>query len=685
MRIGIDVGGTFTDLVLVDGANRKISYTKTFTTKQDPAQGVMTGIEKLLKVGGASIRDVETIVHGTTIGTNALIERKGAKVGLITTEGFRDVLDIARIERPDGGLYDMTVDLPQPLVRRRLRCEVRERVGSDGKVVTPLDLDSVRRAATFLRDEGAEAIAVALLFSFLHPDHEQQVRTICREINPRVLVSLSSEIAPEFREFERTSTTVINAYLQPIVQRYLDSLVKRLHEKYGTVDLRIMQTSGGMMPLDVARETAVRIVNSGPAGGAVACALMGRSAGEQQVIGVDMGGTSFDIGLVEGGQPRVAAEGEFEGFPVKIPMVDVQGIGAGGGSIAWIDRGGALNVGPQSASSEPGPACYGRGGELPTVTDANVVLGRINPAYFLGGEITLHPDRSRQAIESRIAKPLGLSLEAAAYGILRLVTANMVKGISVSVVEKGHDARDFALLSFGGAGPLHVVEIADALGMKKVIVPNFPAALSALGAAASDTRHDYVQTLALTEKEVTPELLTQVFGKLEEKARGQLAVDRVPEAAIEITWLADLRYQGQSYELSTPVPHRLPLTAAEVAETIRRFHEMHRKIYEFSAVDELVEFVNVRLIAIGKQPPLALPRRAAGPEDAAPARKGVRPVYFGGRGFVETPIFERDRLAPGMRVPGPALIEERASVTVLIPGAHLRVDEVGNLIITLPS
>ncbi len=683
MRLGIDVGGTFTDLVLVDGERQKVTCAKTFTTRTDPAQGVMTGIDKLLEAAGASIRDVETIVHGTTIGTNALIERKGARVGLITTEGFRDVLDIARIERPDAGLYDMSVDLPQPLVRRMLRCEVRERVGFDGTVVIPLDEESVRRAAGVLRDARAESIAVCLLFSFLEPAHERRVREICREVHPTALVSLSCEIAPEYREYERTSTTVINAYLQPIVQRYLDSLVGRLQEKYGAVDLRILQTSGGMMPLAVAREHAVRIVNSGPAGGAVACALMGRLAGETRVIGVDMGGTSFDIGLVEDGRPRVAAEGEFEGFPVKIPMVDVQGIGAGGGSIAWIDRGGALNVGPQSASSEPGPACYGRGGELPTVTDANLVLGRINPDYFLGGEIPLHPDRARAAIETHVARPLGLSLEEAAYGIVRLVTANMVKGISVSVVEKGHDAREFALLAFGGAGPLHAVEIADLLSMKKVIVPNFPAALSALGAAASDTRHDYVQTLALSEKDVTPEKLTRVFGALEDAGRRQLADERVPADAVEIVWLADLRYQGQSYELSTPVPQRRPLGRAEVEETIRRFHELHRKVYEFSAVDELVEFVNVRLIAVGKQKPLALPRLAAAGTDPAPARKGARKVYFAGLGFVETPVFERARLASGNRIQGPALIEEPASVTVLIPQTRLQVDDYGNLSIAL--
>ncbi len=397
MRIGIDVGGTFTDIVLIDDKGKRIHYTKVLTVPRSPAQGVLNGIEKILRIANATMADLDYMVHGhgTTIGTNALIERKGAKTGLITTAGFRDVLEIARIERPDEGLYDFLVDTPEPLVPRYLRVEVEERVGAHGEVVRPLDEESVVRAAKYLKEQGAETIAVCLLFSFLNPKHEQRVKEICRAIYPAAFVSISSEICPEFREFERSSTTVINAYLQPIVERYISNLVAMLNEKYGKVEVRIMQASGGAMSAATARDHAVNIVNSGPAGGAIAGAFIGKLLGDKQLMTVDMGGTSFDIGLIVGGVPRVSSEGKFEGYPVKIPAVDVHAIGAGGGSIAWIDKGGALNVGPRSAAADPGPACYGLGGELPVVTDANLVLGRLNADYFLGGEMKLYPDRAR--------------------------------------------------------------------------------------------------------------------------------------------------------------------------------------------------------------------------------------------------------------------------------------------------
>ena len=684
MRLGIDVGGTFTDVVLIDDRSGRIHYTKVLTTPRNQAEGVINGIEKILNLAGCTMKDVDAIVHGSTIGTNALIERKGAKTGLITTEGFRDVLEIARIERPDAGLYDMNVDLPPPLVPRYLRLEVRERVGADGQVITPLDEESVRRAVEQLKAEGVESIAVCLLFSFLNPTHERRVREICQELYPEAPVSLSSDIAPEFREYERTSTTVINAYLQPIVARYLDTLVRLLRERYGHVDLRIMQASGGSMTVEVARRHAVHTVNSGPAGGVVAGSYIGRLMGDNQLITVDMGGTSFDIGLVDQGQPRVHSESQFEGYPVKIPAVDVHAIGAGGGSIAWIDQGGALNVGPISAGADPGPACYGQGGEEPTVTDANLVLGRLNPDYFLGGEMPLYPELARRAIETRVAKPLGMSVEEAASGIVRLVNANMVKGISVSSIEKGYDVREFTLVAFGGAGALHAVELAEALGMKKVVVPPYPGTFSALGLLVSDTRHDYVQTVALNEREVKPEDLLEVFRRLEQQGLEQLRAEQVPEDRITIIWSADLRYEGQSYELNTPVSHRNgQMTEEDVRETIRRFHQLHQRIYEYSSVDEAVEFVNLRVTAIGRVPPISLAAGEPAGTDASAALKGVRPVYFFGAGFVECPVYDRARLRPGNVVEGPCLVEEIASTTVITPGARGMVDEYGNIIVVL--
>ncbi|HZQ07083.1 MAG TPA: hydantoinase/oxoprolinase family protein [Anaerolineae bacterium] len=680
MRLGIDVGGTFTDLVLIDDRTHKIHYTKTLTTPSNPALGVMTGIEKILRLAEASASALTSIAHGTTIGTNALIERKGAQVGLITTQGFRDVLEIARIERPAAGLYDINVDLPTPLVPRYLRLEVQERIGADGSVVCPLDVQSVVRAVETLKRERVQAIAVSLLFGFRNPTHERIIRDICNEIYPDAPVSLSSEIAPEFREFERTSTTVINAYLTPITEHYLDALNTQLRAKYGSVDLRIMQASGGAMTTDAARSRAVNMVNSGPAGGALATALLSRLSGDTKIIGADMGGTSFDISLIVDGRPRIKSEGEFEGYPVKIPMIDVEGIGAGGGSIAWVDTGGALNVGPESAGADPGPACYGRGGTRPTVTDANLVLGRLNPNYFLGAEMKLQLDVARRAIQTHVAAPLGMYVEQAAAGILRVVNANMVRAIGINSTQKGYDVREFSLLAFGGAGPLHAVELAHELNMRRVIVPPFCSVFSAFGAATADLRRDHVQTIALSQDEATADRLKAVFLEMEERARAQLAAEHVPPDRVAIEWFADMRYEGQSYELTVPVARtRTPRRAPDVAATLEHFHNLHRRIYAYGDPSERVEFVSLRLTAVGRAPELKLKRQAK--TTRAPRLKSKRPVYFLERGLVNTAIYQRAQLHAGQKISGPCLIEETTSTTVVPPRFHCRIDEYGNLLI----
>jgi N-methylhydantoinase A len=681
MRLGIDVGGTFTDLVLIDDDSGKIHYTKTLTTPHDLAEGVLAGIDKILDEAGAAMSDVDYIVHGTTIGTNALIERKGARVGLITTAGFRDVLEIARIERPDGGLYDMNVDLPAPLVPRYLRLEAAERIGAAGEVVRALDPQSVVQAVDAFKAAGVEAIAVSLLFSFRNPAHERQVREICEELYPEAPVTTSSEIAPEFREYERTSTTVINAYLLPVSGRYLEALVRRLREHYGKVDLRIMQASGGAMTAAAAQSRAVHMVNSGPAGGALATALFGRLAGEERIIGVDMGGTSFDISLIVGGRPRVKSEGEFEGYPVKMPLIDVEGIGAGGGSLAWVDAGGALNVGPQSAGAAPGPACYGAGGTRPAVTDANLVLGRLNAGYFLGGEMQLDVARARAAIEEHVARPLGLSVEEAAAGIIRVVNANMVRGIAVNSTQKGYDLREFALLAFGGAGPLHAVELAEELSMPRVIVPPFCSTFSAFGAVASPVRHDYVQTVALGQAQVTPEALQSVFAALEKQARRQLAEEHVAPGAMIMERYADVRYEGQSYELTIPMRGGRPVSAVDVTALIADFHAHHRRVYAYGDPNEAVEVISLRVAAIGATPDVRLRKRAARKAAPAPRPKARRPVYFHGRGYKPTDVYERDGLRAGQTFAGPCLIEERTSTTVVPPGWTGHVDGVGNLVL----
>ena len=679
MRLGIDVGGTFTDLALIDDAGRTIHYTKTLTTPAHLEDGVLAGIEKILQQADGTFPNVDYIVHGTTIGTNALIERKGARVALITTRGFRDVLEIARIERPDAGLYDMTVDLPEPLVPRYRRLEVDERIGADGSVVRPLAEASARAAAAQLPDLGVEAVAVSLLFSFRNPAHECRVREILMEALPGVPVSLSCEIAPEFREFERTSTTVINAYLSPVAGRYLGALVCELERRYGHVDLRIMQASGGTMTAEAARSRAVHLVNSGPAGGALATATFGRLAGLDKVIGVDMGGTSFDVNLIQDGRPQTKTEGEFEGFPVKVPMIDVEGIGAGGGSLAWVDAGGGLNVGPRSAGAEPGPACYGLGGDHATVTDANLVLGRLNPDYFLGGAMRLHSDPARAAVERDVARPLRLSLEEAAAGIVRVVNANMVRGIGASSTQKGLDPREFSLLAFGGAGPLHAAELAGELGMPRVVIPPYCSVFSALGAVSSDARHDYVRTVAVGQALAEPKALEKVFTEMEAEGLDTLAREDFPRSRSLLLRFADLRYEGQSYELTVPVAHRGALTASGLERLLADFRRMHRQVFAYGDAHEPVEFVSLRVAAIGRVAEVRFPRLSS--RRGAARTKGRRRVYFPGRGFLETRLYDREDLHAGQTFTGPSLVEERTSTTVLPPGWRGRVDGYGNLIL----
>ncbi|MFQ5921575.1 MAG: hydantoinase/oxoprolinase family protein [Anaerolineales bacterium] len=681
MRLGIDVGGTFTDLVLIDDDTGRIHYTKTLSTPADLAQAVVTGIARVLQQAEVGSEALDYVVHGTTVGTNALIERRGAKVGLITTAGFRDVLEIARIERPDAGLYDMTVDLPDPLVPRYLRLEADERVGADGSVVRELDEISVARAAETFEREGVEAIAVCLLFSFRNPKHERLVQEVLQRLLPGIPVTLSSEIAPEFREYERTSTCVINAYLLPITRSYVERLAAELGREFGISDLRIMQASGGAMTAEVAKSRAVHMVNSGPAGGALASAVFGQLAGEDKIIGVDMGGTSFDVCLIVDDKPRLKSEGEFEDFPVKIPMIDVEGIGAGGGSIAWVDSGGALNVGPRSAGADPGPACYGLGGELPTVTDANLVLGRLNPSYFLGAEMELHVEPAREAVSQHIAEPLGLSTEEAAAGIVRVVNANMVRGISVNSTQKGYDLREFSLLAFGGAGPLHAVELAEDLGMTRVIVPPYCSVFSAFGAVASDVRHDYVQTVAWSESAVEAGTAESAFAALEARAMVLLKEEQVPEERIRLQRSADIRYEGQSYELTIPLRSSGPLEGGDIQQMIVHFHARHQQIYAYSDLKESVEVISLRLAAEGLVPELRL-RSSDQIPSGPPTPKSQRPIHFPGSGFLESYVYEREHLVPGHAMLGPCLIEEKTSTTVIPTGWRAHVDPYGNIVVS---
>ena len=684
MRIGIDVGGTFTDVILIDDLKGEIHCTKTLTTPDDLTQGVLDGIGKILEIAGQSADSLDHAVHGTTIGTNTLIERKGAKTGLLTTEGFRDVLEIGRIQRPPEGLYDFNVDNPQPLVPRRHRQGVVERIGADGEVVVPLDEGSASQAIEKLKSDGIKSIAVCFLFSFIHPQHEARMRELLEDRFPGCEVSLSCELAPEFREFERTSTTVIDAYLKPRLKRYITDLHEGMKKKFACGDLRVMQASGGCMTAEAAKELAVRTVNSGPAGGALAGAFIGRLLNADKVMTVDMGGTSFDIGICEGGQPRITSDGKFAGFPVKIPIIDVHAIGAGGGSIAWIDKGGALNVGPMSAGADPGPACYGREGTEPTVTDANLVLGRLNPDYFLGGEIKLSTEAAIEAIKSKAADPLRLKVEEAAAGIIRLVNASMVKGMSSSSIEKGYDVRDFVLIGFGGAGPLHAAELARELGITRAVIPPFASELSALGLLAADTRHDFVKTVMLPQEEISPETVSARLKEMEIEGMARLASEKIPAENREIEYSADLRYEGQSYDLNIPLPYKDNITSEDVGKMIDDFEELHRRIYQFEAVDERVELVNLRVSAVGKTPRLKLAEMDEGgvkiPDSCF---AGVRKVFFPDSGYLEAVVCRREGLLRGNVLKGPGVVEETTTTTIIPPGDEGEIDRWGNLVITI--
>ena len=587
-RLGVDVGGTFTDLVLYDVETNEIEVTKTPSTPANQAEGVTTGIEMLVDRLGVPAGEIGFFIHGTTVATNTLLERKGAPTALIVTAGFRDVLQIGRQDRPD--LYDWRIPRTEPLVPRHLRFEVTERVLYTGEVHTPLDLGDVDAVVERLKETGVEAVAVCLLHSYANPEHEITVGRALREALPGVVVSLSHEILPEFKEFERMSTTVINSYVSPVIGTYVTNLKRGIVDAGINSDLYIMQSNGGTMRAASAVERPVHTILSGPAAGVIGSVAIAAHAGQQNSISVDMGGTSFDVTLSYQGEVRQTRESEIERLPIKVPMVDIHTLGAGGGSIAWIDPGGALRVGPQSAGADPGPACYGRGGIEATVTDANLVLGRLNPKRFLGGRMELDVGRARTAIAERVAKPLGLGVEECAEGIVRVVNASMIKGIRVVSVAKGYDPRDFCLVAFGGAGPVHSAELAEEMDIPRVLVPVAPGVTSALGLLMTDLRHDFVRTVLLSGDGLTHGELGARFAEMEDEALERMRQEGVEAGDVTLVRLSDIRYAGQGYELEVPVPSGT-LNEAEMEGLSERFHEAHRQMYGYATRDRPLEGV----------------------------------------------------------------------------------------------
>ena len=689
-RLGIDVGGTFTDGLLIDETTGETRIAKVPSTPADPSVGFVAAVERILRDAGIEPADVGYLVHGTTVATNAIIEEKLAPTGFITTEGFRDMLEIQRQIRPS--LYDLLFEKPRPLAPRYLCFGIPERLDATGTVVTPLDEGAVEAAATRLKAEGVEALAVCYLHAYINPEHERRTRDILARVFPDAVVSLSSDVAPVFREYFRASTTLINAGVRPIVERYLSNIETRLRRAGLRGQLLVMQSSGGVLTFEAARTRPVYMVESGPAAGVIVSAYLGDVLGFDNVLSFDMGGTTAKTGLVENGTPTITKEYEVgtaaraergakgAGYPIRTPVIDLVEIGAGGGSIAWVDSGGVLRVGPQSAGADPAPACYGKGGTQPTITDANLVLKRLDPDHFLGGEMRLDEAAAWRAIKETCADPLGLDVVEVALGIVEIANSAMVGALRRISVQRGHDPRDFVLVAFGGAGPVHANRLAAELDIPTVLVPMSPGTTSAMGLLVTDIKHDYSTTLIQGTDTLDMTLADRHFRDMMRLGERALLSEGSAHASIEFERRVDMRYVGQSYELS------IPWGDGRLEDVLDRmladFHGDHQRAYGFAAPAEPVEFVTLRLTAIGTIAKPRLRELPAGSGDAMTALRTVRQVCFAeAGGFVDCPSYDRYRLPAGAVIDGPAIVEEMDSTTVIHPGYRARVDRYGNLLI----
>ena len=657
--LGVDIGGTFTDFALIDRGEVRVF--KLSSTPDDPTRAFLAGLEELRASPDTDIS------HGSTVATNALLELKGARTALLVTEGFEDMLEIGRQNRP--ALYDFGVERPPQLVPPELRIGVRERLDSEGRVVIPLTAEDAAHIAQRVQDSGADAVAVSLLFSFRNPEHERLLREALDDQGIDAFISVSSDLLPEYREYERTSTVVVNAYVGPPMARYLQHLSNAVGRR-----LRIMHSGGGSLSPEKASQEPVRTLLSGPAGGVVGAFHVASQAGFPQVITLDMGGTSTDVSLCPG-LVQETTSAQIGGYPTRMPTIDIHTVGAGGGSIARVDPGGALLVGPQSAGAEPGPACYGRG-ERVTVTDANLVLGRLDTGRFLDGRMTLDAERSRFYLEM-LASELGQDVVTTAEGVLRVANATMERALRTISLERGFDPRAFTLVAFGGAGPMHACSLAEGLGITRVLAPPHPGVLSALGAALADVVKDYSRTLLLRESDVDANALRNAFKPMEEQAREDLAREGFEGNRLQLQRFLDLRYVGQSYELTVPCP---PLGARVAQSAARRFHRAHRRRYGHSDASQPTEVVAARLKAIGPVEKPAIAPAPEGEKDPTPAVVDERPVVFDGK-RLPTRCYDRSLLLPGNALAGPGLVLQMDSTTVIPPGWTARVDGYGNLVL----
>jgi N-methylhydantoinase A len=673
VRVGVDVGGTFTDVVVA--AESGLTMLKVPSTPESPDRGVLDGLDAATDRADFAPADADFFGHGTTVATNALLEREWAETALVTTGGFRDAVEIGRQTRPS--LYDLRAEKPDPIVERDRRFEVPERLDRRGDVVEPFDEDAARAVARSIADAGVESVAVAFLFAFENDAHERRMREALHEEGVDCEVSLSSDVLPEIREYERTLATSINAALKPVMNRYLGRLEAGVEDAGVPAAVKVMQSNGGMASASATRERPVNTLLSGPAAGVRGAAHVAGESGVDDVLTMDMGGTSCDVSLVQDGDPVVTTEGQVGDYPVTVPMVDVHTIGAGGGSIAWVDEGGSLRVGPRSAGAEPGPICYGRGGTEPTVTDAHLLLGRIDPASFFEGsadEATV-----REAVRERVADPLDLSVAAAAQGIVDVANANMERALRVVSVERGHDPRDFSLVAYGGAGPLHAAELAAELDVPRVVVPRSAGVLSALGLLISDAAYEEGVSAVRPWAEVDPANLTERFEAMEAEGRERLESEGYGPERRQFERAVDLRYRGQSFDLRVSLPAGR-LDAESLRAAADRFHDRHERRYGHASPDEPVELVTIRVRSRGVVDPPTLSMADGETVDGEATPRTTRPATFGGE-TGETPVYDRETLGPGADVDGPAVIEGVESTAVVPPGADAHVDDLGNVVI----
>jgi N-methylhydantoinase A len=677
-RIGVDSGGTFTDICLVDAAGT-IRVWKVPSTPDDPSRAIAGGVvEGLAQCAGAAPKDVVYFGHGTTVATNALIQHRGVSTGLITNDGFRDLLEIGRQRRPH--LYDLQCDKPPLLVSRDLRMEVPGRLRHDGRIETPLDEEAVRRAARKLKQAQVRAVAVTFLYSYVDPRHEARVRQILGEEFPAAFVTCSHEVAPEFREFERLSTTVVNAYLGPVMAGYIERLGPRLDEVGLSGPRHITQSNGGVMSFATARDQAVRTVLSGPATGLVGAMKLGGLSGLTNIITFDMGGTSTDVSLIENGRPRLASEMEVHGYPLKTPTLDVHTVGAGGGSIAYLDAGGHLKVGPRSAGAAPGPACYGLGNTEPTVTDAHVVLQILNPRYLLGGRMPIDQAKAKQSVAG-LADRLGLDVNAAAQGIISVVTANMARAIRLISVQRGHDPREYTLVAFGGAGPLHSARLARELEIPRVLVPRHSGILCALGLLTTDLKTNFAQTRLMPVSSETLDAMEGIFAELDGRAASWFASERIADGDRRMQRTIDMRYQGQNYELSVPLPDGASGDTL-LAALQRGFEQAHNQMYGYLTPEEPIQAVTFRVEATGLVRQAEIRAQPPAGEAADRAIVATRDIWLEEAGdFVSCPVYDREQLGNGHRIAGPAIIEQMDATTLILPGQRATVDPYLNLLV----